>query len=362
MSKRSQNYRKYFWIIGINAVLLLIGWLFVQNPSVVDQYYSKGFYSYYSYLPAFLLDWLPFSFGDVFYVLAVSGIGFGIFLLIKNAFRKDWSATKRASLRLVCLLFLLHNFFYLSWGLNYYRLTLHEHYDLDVADVSKEDYFQVLDSLVDCTNKLRAQLSARPYWNQEDRQRVQTEMMQLMRRDSTFSKILSKKHIQIKQPFSSTAASYFTVTGYFNPFTHEVQVNALIPSVGYPFTCVHELAHQMGIGFEDECNFIAFQILQNHPNPAYQYSAHYEALQSFLQDLRYSDEALFDRYMKQLNPEIIKDLKEEYAFWSNYRGPVDYISGIIYNQYLQHNNQPEGILRYGMMNRLIIAWQKNKQL
>jgi hypothetical protein len=151
-----------------------------------------------------------------------------------------------------------------------------------------------------------------------------------MRQDTLFQYILSDSQIHGKTPISSTVASYFTVSGYFNPFTLEVQVNQRIPMMSYPFVTVHELAHQMGVGFEDECNFIAFRKLINHKDDWYRYSAYYEAIQYLMYPL-YSNKDLFEHYRDMLSPAIRQDLVEERTFWENYRGWINRLSGLFYD-------------------------------
>ncbi|PVH25107.1 DUF3810 domain-containing protein [Sphingobacterium corticibacter] len=356
-SAGSKN-RLYFWIIGVCVVLGIIGYVFVQDPARVEWLYSRNLYPLYSYLPTILFSWLPFSLGDLFYGFAVIGLLLLFVRGIRFLILKKWEQAGRSGLQFVCTILLLHHIFYMSWGLNYYRQPLAMNYALDVANISTEDYEIVLDSLIRRANVLRQQVDVQLIANSRNMQPLEHVMLA----DTTFNTILSKKHISAKHPVSSTLASYFTVNGYFNPFTHEVQVNALIPWPSFPFTVAHELSHQMGIGFEDECNFIAYQVLSEHPNPWYAYSAHYAAVQSLLGAMRYAKPQLFNTYFRKLDPAIVRDLQSEQDFWSNYSGPVNYISGIIYNHYLQHNNQPEGTQRYSMMNRLIVAWYKKENI
>ena len=69
---------------------------------------------------------------------------------------------------------------------------------------------------------------------------------------------------------------------------------------------------------------------------------------------------LLEKYKSMLSAPVLEDLREEYAFWHSYRGWLDKISSLFYNQYLIHNNQPEGLERYNMMAKLIVAWEKQQ--
>ncbi len=245
----------------------------------------------------------------------------------------------------------------MSWGLNYYRIPLQEQFALKVDSLEQEDYLEVLERYIDETNALRVSLDTTAL----DRKIAREELEVLMKESDLRLPMLSRTQIQAKQPISSTLVSYFSVTGYLNPFTQEVQVNALAPQISYPFTVVHELSHQMGIGFEDECNFLAFLMLYQHTNTWYRYAAYSEAVQYLLRPLYNEDKELYLHYRDRLSATVKADYERERLFWKKYRGPIDQVMGIFYNGYLQHNNQPEGMSRYSLVSRLIVAWEKKKK-
>ncbi|MFD2744519.1 MULTISPECIES: DUF3810 domain-containing protein [Sphingobacterium] len=352
-SQRSNN-RLYYWLIGVGVLLGIFGFFFVQDAARVEWLYSNHFYPIYSYVPTILFSWLPFSVGDLFYVAALCSLLMLCLRVVRFLILRQWQSAGRSGLQFVTMTMVLHHLFYVGWGLNYYRQPLAATYNLEVDHIPASAYEVVLDSLIRRANVLRKQVDDGAIDYDQNKEQLE----HVMANDTIFDAVLRKKNIHAKYPISSHLVSYFAVNGYFNPFTHEAHINALTPWPSFPFTVVHELAHQMGIGFEDECNFIAFQILAQHPNPWYAYSAHYSAIQSLLAAMRVAQPESFKHYVALLHPQILRDMQNEREFWSKYNGTVNYISGIFYNHYLQHNNQPEGAQRYGMMNRLIVAWSK----
>ncbi|MCI0921788.1 DUF3810 domain-containing protein [Sphingobacterium rhinopitheci] len=357
--KASRNTRlsriKYYWIISVCLIIQFLIFLVKDNTIWVEYYYSRAAYPIIAYLNKFLFSWIPFSIGDIFYGLMVLLFTVSIRKIIGCSFRRKWNLVAQHILHLVTVILLLYTFFYVNWGLNYYRQPIATSIGLDLKNTTKEDYLQVLEKYILKANALRHELDLDKY----PKDGVKQDMEYLMQQDTVFAGILSKTQIKIKHPISSELISYFTVSGYFNPFTSEVQVNSIIPKPGYPFVNVHELAHQMGIGFEDDCNFIAFRKLVHHDNLWYRYSAYYNAIQALLQPI-YADKQLVEKYRKLMSPKVKNDLQQEYAFWRSYTGFLDRISSIFYNGYLQHNNQPEGLERYNMMARLIVAWDKQQ--
>lgn len=347
--------KKYFWVIGVCLIIQIL-MLFVQgNSAWIEVYYSRKAYPIIAYLNKFLFSWMPFSVGDLFYIAVVFCLIISVVKFVRLLLLRKWQLLGKLFLQLLSFSLLLYTFFYVNWGLNYFREPLAISMDLKVESITKEDHLQVLEKYIYQANSLRAQID----FDDFEKGDVKQDVEEWMKQDAIFGDILSKTQVEIKQPISSSLISYFTVSGYFNPFTSEVQVNQEIPKSSYPFVNVHELAHQMGIGFEDDCNFVAFRELIDHPNLWYRYSAYYNAIQSLLDPI-YADEVLFEKYKSMLSDAVIGDFKEESRFWQSYRGWIDRLSSVFYNGYLKHNNQPEGLERYNMMARLIVAWEKQQ--
>lgn len=327
--------------------------MFQSYPLAVEQYYSRAFYPLFSYLSKYAFAWLPFSVGDLFYVAAIGLLLYLLGQAVFHLFKKRIKSAFAAVLWFLCLSLSLYVYFYLSWGMNYYREPLATQLDLRTDSIKKADYLLVLAKYVEQTNNLRAQLAVDTLLKEQAR----TDLSAFMLSDTLLAGFLSKTQAKVKSPVSSHLVSFFTVTGYFNPFTQEVQVNSKIPTVAYPFTVVHELAHQMGVGFEDECNFIAFLKLKDHPNIWYRYAANYETMQYLLRPLYFQDPDNYKLFVEQLSAQVVEDINEERAFWSNYTGWFNTLTDVFYTGYLKHNNQPEGMKRYSMMSRLVVAWE-----
>ncbi|WP_181151258.1 DUF3810 domain-containing protein [Sphingobacterium gobiense] len=342
-------------IVTCLIVMLLLSWV-KASPTFVEQYYSRQFYPLFSHVPKLLFGWLPFSIGDVFYVAL-----FGTLLLLAissiiGLSKRKWATAQKRLMQLVLVLFGTYIYFYVSWGLQYYRVPLQQQLGLEIDTIVQADYIDILDRYIVEINGLRKQLDT----SKMDKARARRELQQLMAESSDRLPMLSRTQVKAKQPVSSALASYFTVTGYFNPFTQEVQVNGVMPETSYPFTVVHELAHQMGIGFEDECNFIAFLMLQDHPDKWYRYAAYYETVQYLLRPLYFQDKMLYTVYVDKLSAAVRSDYENERLFWQQYYGTFNRLTNLFYGSYLRHNNQPEGMARYSLMSRLVIAWEKQR--
>ena len=345
------------------AILLLMGIflfsLIERNSQWIEAFYARGFYRLYSYAPRFVFGYIPFSLGDLFYIVVIVFLLCLVVKLIGNLWKGRWRISFRSFLFVINLLLGLYFFFYISWGLNYYRKPISTNVHLQVDSLKLADYRVVLNRSLDSTNNLRENVD--PSQWEERKDVIQEDLNKWVRQDTTFADFLSRGQIRAKSPLNSTIVSFFGVSGYFNPFTHEAQVNTAMPVTFLPFTTVHELAHQQGIGFEDEANFIAFVRLQQHPQDFYRYSAYLQTTLYMLRELQGIYPGLWKDYKGRLSVKVLKDMEKEKYFWSQYTGWVDDVMGLFYNQYLKHNNQQEGIARYDRMTRLVLAYELRRR-
>jgi len=348
--------RKYYLTIGFCwVIIVLLEWL-KTHTSWIEQYYAQLFYPAISYLYIILFSWVPFSVGDVFYATVVAVLLYNTVLLFRDLFRKQWFHVKLYLARVLFILSAVYILFTVNWGLNYFRLPVADKFGFTASKVTRDDHLKVLDKYITIANELREEVDI----TNHSKNGVKGDLTEIVLQDTLLQGYLCKTQVRAKAPISSKLASYFTVSGYFNPFTLEVQVNQLIPNASFPFVTVHELTHQMGVGFEDECNFIAFLTLKDNADLWYQYSAYYSAVQYLLHPL-YANKELFEQYSAKLSPKVLADFRAEREFWMSYRGWIDKASGIFYNQFLINNNQPEGLERYNMMTTLLVAWEKQQE-
>ena len=91
-------------------------------PDFIERVYSNGLYILISKIMRFAFGWLPISFGDIVYTLA----GFYVIrwlIINRKRIRTD---TKKWFRDVFVDVSLLYFSFHLLWGMNYYRLPLHE--------------------------------------------------------------------------------------------------------------------------------------------------------------------------------------------------------------------------------------------
>lgn len=323
-------------------------------PEFVEKYYSLGIYTFISRNFRFLFGWIPFSIGDLFYFSAIFMILRFVFYFFKSKIKKSeviWLIGAALSIT--------YFLFYALWGLNYSRLNLYQKFNLQEQKPSKEQLIRVSEKILTELTSVQNQLVSNDslavetvYSKEEIFELVPLGYQNLSIRFPN----LSYQPTSLKKSLISLPLTYMGFSGYLNPFTGEAQVDYLMPKVSIPFVCSHEIAHQIGIGFESEANFIGFLAARSHGDPFIQYSGLLVAYRYFLYDLARTDFELFEEFKIKTPKGIIKNIQEIEDFWASYDNFTEVYFETFYDNYLKLNHQEDGLKSYSQMTALIMAY------
>ncbi|WP_036602157.1 DUF3810 domain-containing protein [Olivibacter sitiensis] len=347
---RSPMKREWLFM-GLFALLYLFFCWFTNDADRVEHYYGRKLFPFFATGGQWLWRSVPFSVGDCFYLLLILVAVLFAFFVIRSFVRKRPLEAIMWFLRALNVSFGLLTAFYLFWGTNYFRLPMARR--LDYTAPKAHLLPSLAEWLVDRANEQRAALDSVSF--SVDKSSIYAEAERLMALQEV-DEALFVYAPKIKEPMSNGFTSLMLVSGYFNPFTQEVQVNGDVPLVGLPFTSCHELSHQSGVGFEDEANFLAFLLSVRSKDKLFQYSAYYSSLWPVLGAIYGQDTVAYQRLLDRLSPAVRNDMRAEQAYWERYQGMVNRVSSYFYNGYLQVNNQPEGLARYNAMVLLLLSW------
>lgn len=344
-----KRFRSIFILLGI---LLLLRLLATQKP-LIEQLYSRGFYVLWRKITHWLFDGVSISVGDIAYVAL--GV-YLLYLLLQIVRRKPQSGIRL--LRVSLLLFLG---FQLSWGLNYHRITLASQWELDAQKVDSMDLYRWTEHLIALTNASHRQLSADSTAAIVWKQAVpdwQTDLQIAYRK-------LNQKHSELqllptypKASLHSNLLSYMGFSGYLNPFTLEAQTNDKMPSYQQVFTSAHEMAHQMGIGSESECNLLAYLACAQSDNPKLNYSAYATSLRYALRHVYAKDSLRMRAYEQRLLPGVRANYQQSKEFWLAHQNPMDVALEHFYDRFLKANSQSDGMKGYSRFVPLALQYQQ----
>ncbi len=343
-----------FLQFGIVAILS-------NYPKIVDTYYVDGIYPLIANSLRFLFGWIPFSIGDILYAIIIFLILRWLRQMIINKTRNRWSLI----FQFFAGFSLFYFCFYLFWGLNYSRSPLTKTLGLEQESFDIHQLEAITDKILFKTKRLQRQLSTHdtlavvvPYSKKEIIELTKNGYQELSTRLPDFS----YKNPSIKKSLFSLPLTYMGFSGYMNPLTGEAQVDHLIPKINLPFTCSHEVAHQLGIASESEANFVGFLSSAHHKDPYFQYAAYLLVLRYALFDIRRYDDELFTSYLEKIPKGILKNIRESDEFWRRYENPVEPLFKSFYDNYLKYNQQKDGLESYNQIMGLVISYDRNYTL
>lgn len=325
-------------------------------PDFVEKWYSNGFYPKLAFLSRSVLGKLPFSFGDVLYFILIVLL-FRWIWKHHIGFFKEW---KNNGLAVLSWISVFYFFFHLLWGMNYYRVPLHEKLQIE-KEYSQQQLEVFIEKMILKTNALQFEITKNdtaivviPYSDSEIYEKSLAGYNKLPEDLKEFS----YENKSIKSSLFSLPLSYMGFGGYLNPFTNEAQVNNLKPKYTAPLTTCHEMAHQTGIGSESECNFIGFISATKNDDIYFQYSAYSFALRSGLNNLERLKEGSSKSYIAKINKGVLKNFNENEVFWNEYKTPINTFFEYFYDNFLKLNQQKDGMEGYSKFVGLAIGYEK----
>ncbi|RMA58608.1 DUF3810 domain-containing protein [Ulvibacter antarcticus] len=343
-------------LLPLQVILLHI----LKNfPQFVETYYSLGFFPFISKLSRYLFGWIPFSIGDVFYLLMTI---IAIRWLYKNV-RRLTKEPLHFFLDIVATLSIVYFVFNLLWGLNYYRVPLHKSLVLK-TDYTNEQLIKTTERLIAKSNEMHRMLGFAdslkveiPYTQKEIFDKSVNGYQNLEKEYPS----LAYAPKSIKKSGWSLGLTYMGYSGYYNPFSGEAQVNNLIKTYKFPVVACHEQAHQLGYAAENEANFIATLATLNNEDPVIQYTGYIFALRYCINEIARRDMDAYNEIITTVNPGILASYKEMRDFWASYQNPFETFSKLFWDQFLKANNQSQGIMSYSYMVALVVNHFEDKE-
>lgn len=332
-----------------------------QYPGFVEKWYSNGIYPVISKGFRYAFGWLPFSFGDIMYVVLIVIALREIVLLFKNRFK----TFKSFLIKTLALASLIYGAFYTLWGMNYYRLPLHEAIGIE-KEYTTEELVAFTEKLIVKSNALHDQLavndSVKVVFGAND---VAAYRSQVFNQTLDGYASLKSKFPKLNYPPSSIKnstlrypLSIMGYSGYLNPITNEAHINGMVPPHRWPVISCHEQAHQLGFAKENEANFLAVMATLDNKDLYFQYSGSIFALRYSINDVFRRDEALGEKLAEKMHAGIFKSYKSSSDFWDEMDNPLEPVFDLFYGNYLKANNQPAGLKSYSYMVALLVNYDK----
>lgn len=364
--KQKTRAGKIFFYAGwlLPAVFSLLAQrLFAEFPAATERFYTTGVFRIISWPLLKLSSLFPFSLTELAVVVILPLLA--IFLIVRAIVRLRRNPKHRlsrfgkglASLFWTMSIALL--FFMLLHGFNYARQPVAVSFDLPVRDRSTAELTDAAVWIAQEAASLRAELHEDEngvFKLGKSLNQTQMDVNQAYAKAAEDWPLLAGYKTRPKGVFLSRYWSYTGITGVYNPWFVEANVNIDQPDIAIPDTVAHELAHTRGFAREDEAGFLAFLTGQYADNPDYRYSVLASAWVRLSNRLYSLDKDGYEKAAAPVSEAMRRDFSASSAYWKQFEGPVREVSNQANNFYLQANMQTDGVRSYGRMIDLVLAW------
>jgi hypothetical protein len=333
---------------------------FSLEENWVERYYSQGIYPYTSLFMRGILGWIPFSVGDVVYLVAGLYLVYNLIRLIKRIRQKQskapfWIKVLLKMLRIGLVIYLLFN---ILWGLNYNRQGISVQLQLNVAPYGKEEVLQLTTLIHHQLNEAAKQVTPSDRQAIEKNKTIHNLGIQSYKDASVAMPFLHYQAPSIKTSLFTYVGHFFGFTGYYNPLSGEAQLKSTVPRFLQPFIMNHEIAHQVGYAKENEANFVAYITGKLSSEPAVQYATYLETYLYAVRDLRRRDSTMAKQLHATLHPQVHKDLDELKEYLAKSENVIEPYISRFYDQFLKLNKQPKGTGTYNEVVAWLVAYMK----
>ncbi|MES2455290.1 MAG: DUF3810 domain-containing protein [Bacteroidota bacterium] len=335
---------------AVLSVLSLVLYIIGYSDITVERVYSGGLYQLTSVIQRLVSSLFPFAIGDFLYLILILYVLYSLWRVYKRRKILRKTDAVRLPLQAVNFCLVLYVLFKLLWGLNYSRPQVatqlgisNEKYTTQQLVALGRFYIRKLNSLQNIPKK--------NYELKELRQTAKAGYDALAQKHSFFT----YKSPAVKPVLFSWFITKIGIEGYYNPLSGEANVNMRLPSTELPFVTCHEIAHQLGVGREDEANLIGYLVASNSPNQNFQYAAAYAVLKNILFEIRIKSQEDYDALYETINPRTVADFKADRDFWRKYNNQMFGYLDVAFDQFLKLNNQSKGTDSY----QDIVLWLYN---
>lgn len=359
----------YFKFIrwSLLGILIIVTILFRWFPSW-SEWYARVCYPYVSGGLSIFSSIFPFSVGDCFIVLGCAGIVAGFIYAL---------CRRRKGLRTLLLTVefcgWVYVWFYLVWGVNYFRIPFYERAGIERVSYSPDtfrgflgDYVKGLNESYTHAGDSLADWYMTPFHRSGLMDSLAVEKIVgngYRNIASRFGIVATEKNLRAKPMLWSGGMSKVGVTGYMGPFFSEFNINSELLAVEYPFTYAHELAHRLGIAGEAEANLYAYIVCSGAESPEIRFSG-YMSLFAYVMNnaRRLLTEDEYAVLYKSITPGIIELYKTHLDYWrGKYSQGIGNIQNKIYNFYLKSNQVGSGTKNYSEVVGLLVALRESEK-
>lgn len=309
--------------------------------------YSFYFYPYLSATFSAISSIVPFSLDEWIVVTSVGGM-----IILPFYLRKKCYSRKSVVFIEVEIALWIVAWFYIGWGMNYFRDSIYMRAQKVRTEVDKDKFKTFLSDYTDSLNTTYMTV------NTVDTKKVIKEIKaQYMRMQAQYGLAVPHEWQKPKVLCFNKLYSCVGVLGYIGPFASESHLNNLLFPVQYPFVYAHELSHLLSVSSEAEANYWAYVTCIHSNDTTIRYAGYYGLLPNVFRNARnILTEKEFEDWRKSVKPQIFEDLFRQQEFWRDqYSKILGEIQDMMLNALLKGNNISDGTKNYDQVLSVIMS-------
>ena len=330
--------------------LLVAFILAARGSAAAGEWYATTIYPAVSAALSWSVSWIPFSMEEIFIVGAVI---LAAVVVVKGVMqRKRWW---RILLPVGEIAAWIVVWFYIGWGMNYFRENIYGRTSVGRQQFSQERFEKFLQGYVENLNGSFTEDSLPDNFKDDIKARF-------ARIPSQMGLCAPREWQQDKKLLFNSLYSSVGVLGFMGPYFAEFQVNGELLPQQLPHCYAHEMSHLLGVSNEDEANYWAYTICTASDIPAVRYSGYFSLLPYVLSNAR--KVLLPDDYkdlLQSINPQILRQLDSQQKYWrGKYNPTLGTVQGYLYDLMLKGNKIPTGTKNYAQVIELVIAMEEGR--
>lgn len=332
-------------------IILLISVWIIQSSSSLGEAYARNIYPHIAFVLSSFSSLVPFSLGDCF--IAIGSVGSLLYLCCIIWKKK----TIKRHLPVILEFFVwVYVWFYMAWGLNYFREDFYNRSGIQQQAYTSENFRSFLDDYLLRLNESYVRVGNIDSLPIEPSIRKGYQSIA-----DTFGITSPTRKLHVKNMLASSFMSKMGITGYMGPFFTEFHLNRELLPVEYPFTYAHEAAHRLSIAGEAEANLYAYLVCTRSDVSEIRFSGYFSLLGYVLRNAsNLLPEEEFRTGIQGIRPEIIALYKEQQAYWrSKHRKTIGKVQNKVYNSFLKTNRISSGTKNYSEVIGLLISYRES---
>jgi len=243
--------------------------LATPSPGWIEAHYSNGIYPVVDQIVRGITQPLPFCLGDVLFFGALLWLGRYWVVSLRRAPSRRMQAALRAALRTVSVFCAIFVWFVVSWAYNYSRIPLAEKIVVHNERTDEDSVAAFGNRVIDELSRYAVAAHREHLSDAEFAERLEPAFEATIARLGDTARFSPPR---VKPTVFQPLMQLSETSGFTDPWTHEINLNARSFPIERPALYAHEWAHLSGFADEAEANFISVITCTRSHDPLLAYS------------------------------------------------------------------------------------------